>query len=96
MLAQTLKHREKLQKKFDEMATVIPHEQKLHLNSVMKTLPLAKQEMFIAELIARHESFNAMTPEEKKADKEATLASIAAYDQILENLDPMQQQILNQ
>ena len=29
VMAQTLKHREKLQKKFDEVATVIPNEQKI-------------------------------------------------------------------
>ena len=57
----------------------------------MRTFPLAKQEMFIAELVARHESWSKMTPEERQADKEETQALNDAYKQIVDNLDPMQQ-----
>lgn len=94
VLAQTLKHREKLQKQFNEAAESMPDVQKMRLNETMKRMPLAKQEQFIAELVATHQRRVAMSDSEKQAE-DAEMAALAQnWTALMNSLDPMQQQIL--
>ena len=65
IMAQTLRHREKLQKQFNEVATGMPNEEKLKLQEMMKRMPLLKQEQLLAELVAQHQRKEAMSPEER-------------------------------
>ena len=58
---QTLKHRTKLQTQFDELASTMPDIQKQRLNMAMQRMPLARQEQFIAELVATHTRRKEMT-----------------------------------
>jgi len=42
VIAQTLKHREKLQKQFNDVVANMPDSQKMRLNETMKRLPLSR------------------------------------------------------
>jgi len=44
VMAQAIKHRDKLQKEFDEVAATLPDEAKMRLQENLKRLPLARQE----------------------------------------------------
>lgn len=55
VMAQTLKHREKLQAQFNEVAALMPDEQKHKLGESMKRMPVARQEQFIAEMVSKHQ-----------------------------------------
>ena len=68
VLAQTTKHREKLRSQFDEVATLMPDMQKMQLGETMKRMPLARQEQFIAELIANHQRRKEMSDAEREAE----------------------------
>jgi len=90
VMAQTLKHREKLQKQFNEVAQSMPDVQKMRLNETMKRMPLAKQEQFIAELVATHQRRATMSESERQAE-DAEMASLAQnWSALMNSLDPMQ------
>lgn len=94
VMAQTLKHREKLQKQFNEVAESMPDVQKMRLNETMKRMPLAKQEQFIAELVATHQRRAAMSASERQAEDNEMASLAQNWSALMNSLDPMQQQIL--
>lgn len=94
VMAQTLIHREKLQKQFNEIATQMPDQQKMQLNATMKRMPLAKQEQFIAEMIATHARREAMTNAERGAEDAELMQLSQTFGALMESMDPMQRQIL--
>ena len=76
-MAQTLRHREKLQKQFNEVAKGMPNEEKLKLQEMMKRMPLLKQEQLLAELVAQFQRREGMSDQERQAEamQEAQLSA---------------------
>ena len=63
--AQIIRHREKLQRQFDEVAKDLPNDQKMKLNEQMKRMPVLRQEQLIAELISQHNSEQNLSEQER-------------------------------
>ena len=64
--AQIIRHREKLQRQFDEVAKDLPNDQKMKLNEQMKRMPVLRQEQLIAELISQHNSEQNLSEQERQ------------------------------
>ena len=54
----------------------------------MDRMPLAKQEQFIAELVAKSKQREAMTPEQRAAEDAETMRISMAFNRIMETMDP--------
>ena len=63
--AQIVRHREKLQRQFDEAAKDLPNDQKMKLNEQMKRMPVLRQEQLVAELISQHNSEQNLSEQER-------------------------------
>ena len=74
----------------------MPDEQKMKLNEMMKKLPLVKQEQLVAELVAQHQRRENMSAAECQAEDMELMQLHSAWQALMQNLDPMQQQILQQ
>ena len=94
--AQSLKHRQKLQKQFNEIAELMPEAQKVKLNETMKRLPLVRQEQLVAELVSQHQRREAMTEQERNAEDAEMMQLHMQFQALMQSMDPMQQQILQQ
>lgn len=64
--AQIVRHREKLQRQFDEAAKDLPNDQKMKLNEQMKRMPVLRQEQLVAELISQHNSEQNLSEQERQ------------------------------
>ena len=64
--AQIVRHREKLQRQFDEAAKDLPNDQKMKLNEQMKRMPVHRQEQLVAELISQHNSEQNLSEQERQ------------------------------
>ena len=64
--AQIIRHREKLQRQFDEAAKDLPNDQKMKLNEQMKRMPVLRQEQLVAELISQHNSEQNLSEQERQ------------------------------
>ena len=63
--AQIIRHREKLQRQFDEASKDLPNDQKMKLNEQMKRMPVLRQEQLVAELISQHNSEQNLSEQER-------------------------------
>ena len=64
--AQIIRHREKLQRQFDEASKDLPNDQKMKLNEQMKRMPVLRQEQLVAELISQHNSEQNLSEQERQ------------------------------
>ena len=64
--AQIVRHREKLQRQFDEASKDLPNDQKMKLNEQMKRMPVLRQEQLVAELISQHNSEQNLSEQERQ------------------------------